>query len=225
MLLWLDELERLEASIREGKLPSELMDQIRHVIQHHPRIVLVFAGSHRPDEMALNWPDVLISTRLIRVSYLREEEARQLITEPAPDFGVSYGEGSVERILEVTRCQPNLVQAVCYELVNHLNVEGRREARREDVEGAVGQALESAHLYFAEMWQQVSETQRRVLAEIARASERAQVEELVTAAGAARDKVEADLRVLEGRGIIEAADDRRRFQVPMVGEWVRRREG
>ena len=225
LLLCLDEFERLEASIREGKLPSELMDQIRHVIQHHPRIVLVFAGSHRPDEMALNWPDVLISTRLIRVSYLREEEARQLITEPAPDFGVSYGEGSVERILEVTRCQPNLVQAVCYELVNHLNVEGRREARREDVEGAVGQALESAHLYFAEMWQQVSETQRRVLAEIARASERAQVEELVTAAGAARDKVEADLRVLEGRGIIEAADDRRRFQVPMVGEWVRRREG
>jgi hypothetical protein len=96
----LDEFERLEVSIREGRLPHELLDEIRHLIQHHPRIVLLFAGSHRPDEMELNWPDTLISTKLIRVSYLAEEEARQLITEPVPQFAVSYQPGSVERILE-----------------------------------------------------------------------------------------------------------------------------
>ena len=44
LLLCLDEFERLEASIREQRLPGELMDEIRHIIQHHPRIVLLFAG-------------------------------------------------------------------------------------------------------------------------------------------------------------------------------------
>jgi hypothetical protein len=225
LLLCLDEFERLERSIREGKLPEELMDQIRHMIQHRARVVLLFAGSHRPDEMELNWPDALISTRTIRVSYLSEDEARQVITEPVPDFEVSYEPGSVERIVEVTRCQPNLVQAVCYELVNHLNVEGRRGARREDVDAAVGQALESAHLYFAEMWRQVNEGQRGLLAKMAEAPAGATAEGLAAATGAGREEVAADLKALERQSIAEVVDERWRFQVPMVGEWVRRRGG
>jgi len=223
LLLCLDEFERLEGSIREGKLPAGLMDQIRHIIQHHAQIVLLFAGSHRPDEMELNWPDALISTRLVRVSYLKEEEARQLITEPVPQFGVSFGPGSVERIVEVTRCQPNLVQAVCYELVNHLNLAERRQARQEDVEVAVRQAFESAHLYFAEMWRQLEESQRRLAAAIAGSEEGATGEALAEAVGTTAEDALRELKALEARSIVEAADGRWRFQVPMVGEWVRKR--
>jgi hypothetical protein len=225
LLLCLDEFERLEASIRAGKLPEELMDQIRHTIQHHSQIVLLFAGSHRPDEMELNWSDTLISSRLVRVSYLAEEEARQLITAPVPGFEVSYQPGSVERILEITRCQPNLVQAVCYELVNGLNAEGRREARREDVEGAIEQAFETAHLYFAELWRQMQENQRLLLGEISHRAEGLAAPELVTATGLAVDRVEADLRALAVGSVIEEADGRWRFAVPMVGQWVSRRAG
>jgi hypothetical protein len=223
LLLCLDEFERLEGSIREGKLPVELMDQIRHIIQHHAQIVLLFAGSHRPDEMELNWPDALISTRLVRVSYLKEDEARQLIVEPVPEFGVSFGPGSVERIVEVTRCQPNLVQAVCYELVNHLNLAERREARQEDVDVAVREAFESAHLYFAEMWSQLEESQRRLAAAIAGSEGRATAEALAEAVGTAAEDALRDLRALEAQSIVELADNRWRFQVPMVGQWVRNR--
>ena len=223
LLLCLDEFERLEGSIREGKLPVELMDQIRHIIQHHAQIVLLFAGSHRPDEMELNWPDALISTRLVRVSYLKEDEARQLIVEPVPEFGVSFGPGSVERIVEVTRCQPNLVQAVCYELVNHLNLAERREARQEDVDVAVREAFESAHLYFAEMWSQLQESQRRLAAAIARSEGRATAEALAEAVGTAAEDALRDLKALEAQSIVEVADNRWRFQVPMVGQWVRNR--
>lgn len=225
LLLCLDEFERLETSIREGRLPHELMDQIRHTIQHHARIVVLLAGSHRPDELELNWPDALISTKMIRVSYLAEEEARQLITQPVPDFEISYAAGSVERITEATRCQPYLVQALCYELVNHLNMEGRREASPEDIDIVVGRALESAHLYFAEMWRQLDENQRAILTRLAAAPQPPETRELA-APGSSEEQVDADLRWLAARSIVENPNSGGwRFQVPMVAEWVRARGG
>ena len=225
LLLCLDEFERLEKSIREGKLPEELMDEIRHTIQHHARVVLLFAGSHRPDEMELNWSDALISTRTIRVSYLSEDEARQLITEPVPDFAMQFGPGTVERILEVTRCQPYLVQAVCFELVNTLNVAGRREARVDDVTEAVGLALESTHLYLAEMWRQLSERQRKLLKCLAECEAGADSEQLAEATGGDVDAAESDLGIMAKLSVLEVGGDPARwwFQVPMVATWVQRR--
>jgi hypothetical protein len=225
LLLCLDEFERIETSIREGRLPQELLDQFRHIIQHHARIVLLFAGSHRPDEMVLNWPDILISTKLIHVSYLREEEARQLITQPVPDFEISYAAGTVEEIVARTRCQPYLIQALCYELINHLNMEGRREASAADVDLVVGRALESAHLYFAEMWRQLDESQRAVARAVAESPEGADVPHLALAISADKARTDELLRDLAGRSIVERTDgDNWRLQVPMVAEWVRMRQ-
>jgi uncharacterized protein len=222
LLLCLDEFERLEASIREQRLPSELMDEIRHIIQHHPRIVLLFAGSHRPDELDLNWPDTLISTKLIRVGYLSAEDAEQLVTHPVPDFAISYAPGAVARVLELTRCQPYLVQALCYELVNHLNVAGRREATVEDVQAGLERALESAHLYFAEMWRQFPENQRILLEVLAERPEGEGVDTLAKAARSTPELVRMDLKRLESRSTLEqiAHTDRWRYQVPMVASWV-----
>jgi hypothetical protein len=222
LLLCLDEFERLETSIREGKLPHELTDQIRHIIQHHPRVVMLISGSHRPDEMQLNWPDVLISTRLIHVSYLEEEEARQLVTHPVPDFPLDYKPGTVERIIEITRCQPYLVQAVCFELVNHLNLLGRREAREEDVNAVLHPTLESTRLYFAEMWRHLSDRQRTLLRAIAEATGGADTQSLARAAGTTAQDVQSDLSPLQLNSIIEPSPDGNvwRFQVPMVAEWV-----
>ncbi len=222
LLLCFDEFERLEQSIKDGRLPRELLDEFRHLIQHHARIVLLFAGSHRPDELELNWPDALISTKMIRVSYLSEAEARTLITAPVPGFEISYQPESVERLLTVTRGQPYLVQAVCYELVNYLNLEGRREARPEDVEAAVTRALDSAHLYFAEMWRQFSEPEWALLSLLSHRPEGAPAEELAPAAGLALESALADLRRLEARHTLEQVGESGwRYQVPLVAAWVR----
>lgn len=223
LLLCLDEFERLEPSIRGGRLPPELMDQFRHIIQHHPHVVLLLAGSHRPDEMELDWPDALISTRLIRVSYLQEQEARQLITQPVPDFAISYSPQAVAHLLGATRGQPYLVQAVCYELVNHLNLEGRRHARPEDAAEAVSLALESTRLYFAEMWRQLDDLQRRALAALSRAPEGLPAAEVAHACSAHPDALAAELHTLELCSTIEQTPDRAawRLQVPMVAQWVR----
>ena len=226
LLLCLDEFERLDATIREGRLPKELMDEIRHIIQHHPPIVLLFAGSHRPDELELNWPDTLISTKMIRVSYLSANEVRQLVTNPVPGFPVSYEEGSVERIIEITRCQPYLAQAVCYELVNHLNVEGRRNATLADVDAGIERALESAHLYFAEMWRQFTDPQRALLHVLALRPEGVEAEELARTTRTSPDLLALDLKRMESRSMIErmAEGGRWRFQVQLLAAWVARQD-
>lgn len=222
LLLCLDEFERLDATIREGTLPRDLMDEIRHIIQHHPRIVLLFAGSHRPDELELNWPDALISTKLIHVSYLSPEEVTQLVTNPVPDFPVTYEEGSIARIIAVTRCQPYLAQAVCYELVNHLNLESRRTVTVADVEVGIARALESAHLYFAEMWRQFSEGQRALLQLLAPRPEGVEATELARAAQMSPEMAVLELKRLESRGAVEQTAGGWRFQVPLVAAWVRK---
>jgi hypothetical protein len=225
LLLCLDEFERLDATIREGTLPQGLMDEIRHIIQHHPRIVLLFAGSHRPDELELNWPDALISTKMIRVSYLSAEEVTQLVTNPVPDFPVTYEEGSIARIIAVTRGQPYLTQAVCYELVNHLNLESRRVVAVADVEAGVARALESAHLYFAEMWRQFSENQRTLLQLMAARPEGTEAGELARAAQLSPEVAAMELKRLEARSTIELVNGGWRYQVPLVAAWVGKQGG
>ena len=201
------------------------MDEIRHTIQHRARVVLLFAGSHRPDEMELNWPDALISTRTIRVSYLGQDEARQLITKPVPDFAMQFGPGTVEQILEVTRCQPYLVQAVCFELLNALNLAGRREARVDDVTEAVGLALESTHLYLAEMWRQLGERQRRLLKCLAEREAGVDSGQLAEDIGGDLPAAESDLGIMATLSVLEVGGHpaRWQFQVPMVRMWVQRR--
>jgi uncharacterized protein len=226
LLLCLDEFERLETSIREGRLPAELLDQFRHIIQHHPRVILLFAGSHRPDEMVLDWPDILISAKLVRVGYLTPEEGRQLITHPVPDFEITYAPEAVEEILTRTRRQPYLVQALCYELVNHLNVENRREATLADVELATERALESAHLYFAEMWRQLDDEQRALVRTVAASPEGVGLAELAAVISANEARTEERLTELAERSLLEPGAERTwRPQVPMVAQWIRTRRG
>ncbi len=223
LLLCLDEFERLEQSIKEGQLPAALLDEFRHLIQHHPRLVLLLAGSHRPDELELNWLDALINAKMVRVSYLAEEEARLLITRPVAEFEISYAEGSVDRILAATRGQPYLVQALCYELVNYLNIECRREAEPGDVEAAITRALDSAHLYFAEMWRGFSEPQRAVLRWLAAQPQGATADEAAHGAGLTTDIVADEMKKLEARATLESAPGGRgwRYQVPLTAAWVR----
>jgi len=96
------------------------------------------------------------------------------------------------------------------------------EARQEAVTQAVQQALDSTHLYFAEMWRQLSESQRRILRRAATESDGAEAEELAQASGATAPHALPELRLLENRGLIEsmAESGRWRFQVPMVRDWV-----
>src|SRR5438128_11721805 len=51
ILLTFDEYERMEEGIKAASITREVFNQIRHVVQHRERIVVLFSGSHRSEEL------------------------------------------------------------------------------------------------------------------------------------------------------------------------------
>jgi AAA+ ATPase superfamily predicted ATPase len=118
-LLCLDEFERLSKVVKVTGSRTPLNFR-RHVLQHRAAWTLLFCGSHEPKELPDYWSDSLINTRTLRVSYLDEESARELIVQPVEDFTNIYEPTAIDTIIHLTRCQPYLVQLTCYEVVELL---------------------------------------------------------------------------------------------------------
>ena len=114
------------------------------------------------------WTDRFISARRVRVSFLQPDDVRPLLTKPIPEFDLTYAPGAVDAVIAATRCQPFLVQAVAFELVQYLNEQQRKEAAPADVETAITRALESGGDYFANVWSDAGSEGQGILREIAR---------------------------------------------------------
>jgi AAA+ ATPase superfamily predicted ATPase len=169
ILITFDEYERMEAGIRDHRITTEIFNQLRHLVQHRRSLVLLFSGSHRFEELkTVNWADYLINTKTLELSYLKPEEARELMERPAPDFNLRYEAGVVDRILELTHCQPYLLQAIGSELVNHLNTQNRLMATMDDLDAVVEKTLVSAQAYFHYTWaDECADEEREVLLALA----------------------------------------------------------
>jgi DNA polymerase III delta prime subunit len=166
-LLCLDEYERLQVALNAG-WGGAFLDTLRHTLQHRPRVVLMFTGAHTFQELGPAWTDRFISVRRVRVSFLTREEVIPLLTEPIPEFDMTYAPGAMEAILNAVNGQPFLTQAVAFELVHCLNEKGRREATPDDVEEAIRRALVSAGEYFANVWSDAGKKGQAVLRAIVR---------------------------------------------------------
>ena len=167
ILLTFDEYEKLEDRTSASKVTTEVLNQLRTIVQHRERIVVLFSGSHRFEEMkTINWSDYLINVKTLELSFLAPKDARELITEPVPLL--QYEPGVVEQIIEMTHCQPYLLQAVASDLVNYLNSERRMLATAADLEVGVEKVLVTAQAYFFYTWtEDCSEADREVLRMIA----------------------------------------------------------
>jgi hypothetical protein len=168
-LLCLDEFERL--SEVEEATRTRTLNFLRNVLQHRQKWTLLFSGSHQLSELPPYWSDYLINTRALRISYLQESEARELILQPVEDFAKIYEPSAVDVIIQLTRCQPYLVQLVCYEVVELLNREirenrrdaGTVKATGEDIHAVIPTVIERGDQYFRELWTSLTESDRTLL--------------------------------------------------------------
>ncbi len=188
---------------------------LRNVLQHRASWTLLFSGSHEPKELPDYWSDYLINTRTLRVSYLDEESARELIVQPVENFTNIYEPTAIDTIIHLTRCQPYLVQLTCYEVVELLNRdirENRRDssspkATAQDVETVIPTMLERGGQYFGELWKSLTDSDRHLLRRLVQGE-----------TPTPQDK--AVLRKLERKEILEKTESGYRFQVPLVQNYV-----
>ncbi|MBV6623914.1 MAG: ATP-binding protein [Rivularia sp. (in: Bacteria)] len=221
-LLMLDEFEALDKAISKGRFDEEdVLGILRHLIQHRPKFKVLIAGSHTIEEYQ-RWASYLINVQVVKVSYLLEHEARQLIEHPIKDFKLRYEPDAVERILQLTRCHPFLVQLMCSELValkNEQDPSVRRLATLADVEAAIPEALKAGSLFFADINNQVNTTGLEILRFIAAKGEKAVVSEKTMALEFQNTDYSNAMRLLLQRELIEEVNSRYCFQVELIRRW------
>jgi hypothetical protein len=200
-LLCLDEYEHLQEALNAG-WGEKFLDALRHTLQHRPKVVLMFTGSHTFEEQGPVWTDRFLSARRVRVSFLSRQEVIPLLTKPIPEFDMTYAAGALDVLLDATTGQPFLTQAVAFELVQFLNEHQRKEATVADVETAIARALESSSEYFANVWYDAGDEGQAILRALVRGE-------------APPDFPRARARLHEHDVLKDST-----FAVPMVQRWV-----
>jgi hypothetical protein len=227
ILLALDEFEALDSGFREGRFSERaVLGMLRHIIQHRLKFKILLAGSHTLDEFQ-RWSSYLINAQVILISYLGEQEAHQLIVQPVKDFALRFLPQAQQRIIQLTRGHPFLLQLLCGEVValkNEQAPERRRVARVADVEAAVPLALSRGSMFFADIEQnQVSPVTLPLLQLVAQEDEGVKHETLTEYAAERACDLEKVLTQLFQRELVEVVGEVYRFQVELVRLWFRHR--
>ena len=144
VVLMIDEFaEVIEAKVTRGDLQPEFFGYIRSLMQHRRGLVFIFVGAHRLQELSEGYWSVFFNITLQqRISYLSENETRQLITEPVAGE-LTFDDGAVDKMVRVTRGHPYHVQLLCWVLVNHCNAHQRNYVTIHDVNQALEDILEA----------------------------------------------------------------------------------
>lgn len=103
-----------------------------------------------------------------------------MILEPVENFPTIYTPEAVNEIIKLTRCQPYLVQLMCYEVVELLNRDIRGNKREleaicrdakfrvsiTDVRAVIPTVLERGEQYFRELWTSLQESDRNFISRL-----------------------------------------------------------
>jgi hypothetical protein len=176
------------------------------MLQHRPKMVLIFIGAHTFAEQGTAWTKRFLSAQRVRVSFLSRPEVIPLLTKPVPEFDMTYADGALDAVIHATHGQPFLAQVVAFQLVEFLNSQERKVASAADVETAISRALVRNSEYFESIWLEAGDEGQAILRAVARGD---QAPDFPQARGLLREH--------------DILDDAGAFAVPMVQRWVRQK--
>ena len=225
-LLALDEFETLDSVLTKGRFDeTDILSTLRHMIQHRPHFKVLLAGSHTLEEFQ-RWASYLINVQVLKISYLHPAEARQLIEHPFKNFALCYQPEASQRVLELTRGHPALVQLLCSEIVtlkNEQDTEARLLVCPTDVETAAPRALNGGSFFFADIQHnQMDKAGLKLLRALAASGEGTEASHKTLAEHCRAeqpDKLDQTLGLLLQRDLIEKSGDGYRFQVELIRRW------
>jgi hypothetical protein len=225
VLLLFDEFEKLEEAGTERYLNLNLLlNWFRTTIQNRSYVALLFSGVRTFGDMGASWAGYFVNAKTMRVSFLRPAEARHLITQPVPNFPYQevFGEGVVEEIIRVTGGHPFLLQAVCAELIEDLNIENRERAEIEDVNAAVQHVFDHWwDTYFRDLWERSDQQQRACLKLLSQA-EGSDVLSLAQQSGIGEQTLLQTLQTLLKRDLVLLDQHCYCMAAPIFCQWVER---
>jgi uncharacterized protein len=225
VLLLFDEFEKLEEAGLAGYLNLNLLlDWFRSTVQNRTHVALLFSGVQTFSELGTNWAGYFVNAKTLKVSFLLPAEARHLILNPTPNFPGReiFGEEVVEEIVRVTGCHPFLVQAVCSELIEHLNLENRMRAEMQDIAPATAHVLDNWwDTYFRDLWERSDQQQRICLAFLSQVQE-ADITSITQQGGLETQIARRIVQTLLERDLVLLEKGIYRIAAPVFYQWVER---
>ena len=218
LVLSFDEFEKLEGAEKLGSINLNLLfDWFRSIIQNHTRLALLFSGAKMESNMGCRWAGYFVNMERIKVSFLREADARDLIMRPVPHI---FDEEVTSEIMRVTRCHPFLIQAVCKHIIELLNNDSRELATLEDVSTAVQEVFESWTVYFWDLWDRCDQDQRACLLALYSLGH-AEAHDIMQRNGLSKQRTFYALEKLQMRDIVTNEQNIYQFAIPMLARWVK----
>jgi hypothetical protein len=164
-VLLVDEYELLGSKIESGRLTVDVLHMMASLMEIHS-VCIVFTGSQHIEQRCQDYWRILGKSVFRVISYLQREDAIRLMQRPV-EGRVRYGEGTLEQIYRLTAGQPFYTQAVCQNLVDHLNERRVSHADRDTVETVVAEIVDNPFPQMIFLWDGLARDEKISLALLA----------------------------------------------------------
>lgn len=234
LYITIDEFEKIGEGIALGRLSLDILNDLRFMWQNMRQILLLFAGvqdigallpkeedvSHEALKKRLRtFANPFVNTTAIALGFLDRVSAEKLVREPQPNMThlPRYTDDAVIQILDITRCQPFLVQALCEKIVTLVNneIEDGEEIEQIDVQWiapAEQEVFNENRPYFDDLWKDVGQQGQNLFLDIIRNNTIGHYEDMSLI-----ERLRDDWKFIEER------DGGYQITIPLLEKWIRRK--
>jgi hypothetical protein len=229
LLLCLDEFDKLEDAIRGNILDTRILWVFRRILHHHRHIVLLFSGVRQSDELSDYWAEHIFANGItLPVSFLEEQDARDLITNPVPDFPSIYTPDAVDEIIRLSHCHPRLIHLICAHVVDRMNDTKRTPESPltpDDVTAIIPTIFQQNSGDFDDIWNRyTNDIGRQVLRLIANAADGIQSYEDLKSAVVEEKALREAIKLMRRRELITPAPHNcYRITIPLMQLYIQQR--
>jgi parallel beta-helix repeat protein len=169
LILMFDEFEELEVKVDSGILDKNVFSYLRHLMQHTSQLAFIFTGSFKLEDLKTDYWSIMFNIAIYkRISFLSEDETRELIIDPVKDYNMIYDSLALEKIYRLTHGHPYFTQLLCHALVNLHNSERKNYITIQEVEHELTRIIERGQMHFDFIWDRSAMIERLVMTTVSR---------------------------------------------------------
>lgn len=227
LVLIVDELEQLQASVERGHLDKHIFPYLRSLMQHRPQVTFILAGTTRL--MEDYWSEIFHVGISREITSLSRDETEKLVREPVAPM-IHYEDVAVDQIWLATKGHPYFTQLICHRLVSTANLDGRgnKMITMTLVRETIHCVIEEDDSHLLHTWNECSPEEQFVLAALAGTRElgeenllRTEIFSRLSKADINEDGIHQALKLLEHRRLIsrQAVERQLQTRIPRPGGW------
>jgi hypothetical protein len=233
LIIGLDEFEKIEELIEEGKISEDFMGFLRYLAQKSPNVAFAFAGLHTLEEMTADYFQPFFASVInIHVGFLQPGATRQILANPDEEFPLDYTPDALDQIYALTAGQPYLVQLVGFQLVRRYNDYVFEQGRPrdpvftvEDVEAVINEPefFKRGRYYFDGVWGQAARGasgQQAILKVLAPHPQGLSIDALAQATGMEEKTLQEALKTLTRHDVVEESEGCWQIIVELFRRWI-----